>query len=111
MPNNNPLKLEPNHRTDINRYSPKQTNQCDLKHNFNIPIFALHAKGSYYIPLTIDYKTLLPYLQSYDLLEVLPSLHSVVLHPVTINVNFQQRHHNYDLSTKYKTEYISNNWQ
>lgn len=112
---NNSLKMEPTHRNAemLNRYSPImkiQPNPCDLKHNFNVPIFALHAKGSFYIPLTIDYKTLLPFLQSYDLLEVLPSLHNVTLHPVTLNVNFHQRNQ-YDLTNKYTSEYVNNSWQ
>lgn len=76
-----------------------------MKSNFNVPVFVLHAKGSFYVPLTIDYKTLLPYLHNYDLLEVLPSVHNIVLHPVTINVNFQP---SFGVkSANYKSE---NNW-
>ncbi|CAH1974049.1 unnamed protein product [Acanthoscelides obtectus] len=85
---NNQLKIEPAARNDhAQRYSPNIKNPS-LKHNFNVPIFVLHAKGSYYVPLTIDYKTLLPFLQNFDILEVMPTMHNVVLHPVTINVNF-----------------------
>lgn len=77
-------------------------NSIDIKTNFNVPVFVLHAKGSFYVPITIDYKTLLPYLQNYNLMEVFPNL---VLHPVTINVNFQP---NFDLKAhNYKSE---NNW-
>ncbi|KAF7279180.1 hypothetical protein GWI33_007589 [Rhynchophorus ferrugineus] len=53
--------------------------------NFDVPVFVLHTKSSYYVPLTIDYKTLLPFLHTHDLLDAVPA---TVLHPVTINVNF-----------------------
>ncbi|XP_056635784.1 transcription factor cwo isoform X1 [Diorhabda sublineata] len=92
-------KLEPPRTDVIQRYSPN--NKTPDTKNFNVPIFVLHAKGSYYIPLTIDYKTLVPFLQSYDLLEVVP-LH--ILHPVTINVNFTPNINNDG------TKYIVNNW-
>ncbi|XP_074029749.1 transcription factor cwo isoform X1 [Leptinotarsa decemlineata] len=109
--NNNLLKLEPPRNEMLPRYSSPNmkhlSTQSDLKHNFNIPIFVLHAKGSYYVPLTIDYKTLLPFLQNYDILEVMPTMH--VLHPVTINVNFSPNFTN-DVTSKYKNEY-NNNWQ
>ncbi|CAH0555518.1 unnamed protein product [Brassicogethes aeneus] len=72
--------------------------------NFNVPIFALHAKGSYYVPLTIDYKTLMPFLQNFNILEVLQPVHSVVLHPVTISVNFQPSYSS-ELNGKYKSEW------
>lgn len=52
-----------------------------------IPIFALHSKGSYYIPLTIDHNVLSPFLP--ELMHEASSS-SLVLHPVTISVNFQQ---------------------
>ncbi|KAG5870884.1 hypothetical protein JTB14_035752 [Gonioctena quinquepunctata] len=100
--NNNLMKLEPPRNDVLQRYSPNMkhlTSQNELKHNFNIPIFVLHAKGSYYVPLTIDYKTLLPFLHNYDILEVMPTMH--VLHPVTINVNFSPNFAN-DLTNKYK---------
>nr|CAH7729213.1 unnamed protein product [Callosobruchus chinensis] len=84
---NKRLKVEPARSDNAQRYSPNIRNPS-LKHNFNVPIFVLHAKGSYYVPLTIDYKTLLPFLQNFDILEVMPTVHNVVLHPVTINVNF-----------------------
>lgn len=75
--------------------------RMDVKNNFNVPIFVLHAKGSFYVPLTVDYYTLLPFLQNYNLLEMYPNIHDVVLHPVTINVNFHT-----SASMKYKSEYI-----
>lgn len=91
-------------KPNYSRYSPNRVIQVssnnsdnkkvaypkDNKPNFSVPIFVLHAKGSYYIPLTIDYNTLAPYLSNYNILDVVPSLHSMVLHPVTINVNFHQ---------------------
>lgn len=107
---NNP-KLEPPRNEILQRYSPNLKNflQNDLKHNFNVPIFVLHAKGSYYVPLTIDYKTLVPFLQNYDILEVVPTMQNVVLHPVTINVNFLPNYNNDVTNNKYKSEY-TNNW-
>lgn len=67
-----------------------------------VPIFALHSKGSFYIPLTLDAEVLAPYLAAYGCgLDVigLPNGNtssvsgSLVLHPVTISVNFQQANH------------------
>ncbi|UYV69767.1 hypothetical protein LAZ67_7000662 [Cordylochernes scorpioides] len=46
-----------------------------------VPIFALHPKGTYYIPLTIDMALLNPYLHGYE--DPFP-----ILHPVNISVNF-----------------------
>jgi hypothetical protein len=91
-------------RNELRPYSPTARSVMD-KGNFSVPIFVLHAKGSYYIPLTIDYKTLMPYLRNYDILEVVPNMHNVVLHPVTISVNFQPSY----INGKYKSEY-NNNW-
>ncbi|XP_059487559.1 transcription factor cwo isoform X2 [Neocloeon triangulifer] len=48
---------------------------------FGVPVFALHSKGSFYIPLTIDSDMLAPYMKAF-------SEHGQVLHPVTISVNF-----------------------
>ncbi|KAJ8920234.1 hypothetical protein NQ315_011895 [Exocentrus adspersus] len=107
---NNHTKLEPPRNDILQRFSPHIKNflQSDVKHNFNVPIFVLHAKGSYYVPLTIDYKTLLPFLHNYDILEVVPALQNVVLHPVTINVNFLPNYNNEVTSHKYKSEYTNN---
>lgn len=52
-----------------------------------IPIFALHTNGAYYVPLTVQQKTLLPFLTG--LTEKPP--HKATLHPVTISVNFHQQ--------------------
>lgn len=50
-----------------------------------VPIFALHPKGTFYIPLTMDANFLAPYLLGTDEL-------SPVLHPVSICVNFSFCH-------------------
>ncbi|KAF5303842.1 hypothetical protein FQR65_LT08099 [Abscondita terminalis] len=73
--------------------------------NFNIPIFVFHAKGSFYIPLTIDYFTLMPFLQNYNLLESFSNVHDLILHPVSINVSF----HPNCATVKYKSDF-SPNW-
>lgn len=101
--NNN---YEHNH---IYKNNPPQNsiNPVDVKSNFNVPIFVLHAKGSFYVPITIDYKTLLPFLNNYDLMEVLPNVHNIVLHPVTINVNFQPHFTGQKVVNSYKSE---NGW-
>lgn len=54
-----------------------------------IPIFALHSKGSFYIPLTIDHHILAPFFSEINNMDT--NLSSIVLHPVTISVNFQQQ--------------------
>lgn len=46
-----------------------------------IPIFALHPKGTYYIPLSLDAALVTPYVSNFD--ETVPSLH-----PISISVNF-----------------------
>lgn len=52
-----------------------------------VPIFALHSQGRHYLPLTVDYETLVPYLDGIDLIgkncSQMPPCHSV-----TISVNF-----------------------
>uniref|UniRef100_A0A1B6LV34 BHLH domain-containing protein n=1 Tax=Graphocephala atropunctata TaxID=36148 RepID=A0A1B6LV34_9HEMI len=53
-----------------------------------VPIFALHSKCGFYIPLTVDHHVLAPFLP--DLRPLDSDLSSVVLHPVTISVNFHQ---------------------
>ncbi|KDR16323.1 Hairy/enhancer-of-split related with YRPW motif protein 2 [Zootermopsis nevadensis] len=70
--------------------------------SYGVPIFALHSKGSFYVPLTLDAEILAPYLaavgfgpdgngiQNGNTSSVSDS---VVLHPVTISVNFQQTNH------------------
>nr|UQF78879.1 clockwork orange [Gampsocleis gratiosa] len=60
--------------------------------SFGVPIFALHSKGSFYIPLTLDSDMLGPYLA--DLGHDAENHNmSMALHPVTISVNFQYANH------------------
>ncbi|XP_022254968.1 transcription factor cwo-like isoform X1 [Limulus polyphemus] len=47
----------------------------------SIPIFALHPKGAFYVPLTLDSAILAPFFSGLD--DCIP-----VLHPVSISVNF-----------------------
>ena len=65
----------------------------------SVPIFALHPKGAYYIPLSVDYNLIAPYLvvlagQQQQQDEAgggsgqQQGSPAVMLHPVTINVNF-----------------------
>lgn len=54
-----------------------------------VPIFALHAKGSFYVPMNVDYDCLVPFLGPYDLLDAAALQPNISLHPVTISVNFQ----------------------
>ncbi|XP_072155066.1 uncharacterized protein [Bemisia tabaci] len=62
-----------------------------VNNNYSIPIFALHSKGAFYVPLTVDFNTLAPFLneQSIDMMSV--NFSSLILHPVTISVNFCQQ--------------------
>lgn len=56
-----------------------------------VPIFALHAQGRYYVPLTVDYDCLVPYLGNIDLFEKHSPLLTPAappLHAININVNF-----------------------
>jgi hypothetical protein len=70
--------------------------------SYGVPIFALHSKGSFYVPLTLDTEVLAPYLAAVGFGPDGNSIQngntssisgSVVLHPVTISVNFQQTNH------------------
>lgn len=54
-------------------------------HTMGIPIFALHPRGTFYIPLTIDSSLVTPYLSGIE--EISP-----VLHPISICVNFSVSH-------------------
>lgn len=82
-----------------NQYHPEKY-KIEIK-NFNIPIFVFHAKGSFYIPLTVDYFTLLPFLHNYNLMETFPNVQDIVLHPVSINVSF----HSNCTTVKYKSQF------
>jgi hypothetical protein len=48
-----------------------------------VPIFALNAKGSYYVPMSVDLSVIAPFMALYT------EETYTVLHPVTISVNFQ----------------------
>ncbi|XP_031332268.1 transcription factor cwo isoform X2 [Photinus pyralis] len=86
--------LNGNHYPHDNKY------KIEIK-NFNIPIFVYHAKGSFYIPLTVDYFTLLPFLHNYNLMETFANDQDIVLHPVSINVSY----HSNCTTVKYKSHF------
>jgi len=50
----------------------------------SVPIFALHPKGSHYIPLSVSEDVIYPYLHLFDQGSDLP----LMLHPISISVNF-----------------------
>lgn len=50
----------------------------------SVPIFALHPKGSHYIPLSVSEEVIYPYLHLFDQGSDLP----LMLHPISISVNF-----------------------
>merc|ERR1712223_767237 len=50
----------------------------------SVPIFALHPKGSHYIPLSVTEEVIQPYLHLFDQGSELP----LMLHPISISVNF-----------------------
>lgn len=54
------------------------------KERKSVPIFALHPKGSHYIPLSVTEEVIQPYLHLFDQGTELP----LMLHPITISVNF-----------------------
>ncbi|XP_030761607.1 transcription factor cwo isoform X2 [Sitophilus oryzae] len=89
------------HGVPLRRFSDLRTSPF-TGDNFEVPLFALHAKGSYYVPLTIDYKTVLPFLRGGDLLDATPA---PALHPVTISVSFLS----HSKPPRYKYE-CNNNW-
>ncbi len=63
-----------------------------------IPMFALHPRGSFYVPLSVDRSVVDPFLDLFDTRDddddasapAAPAAPApaVMLHPVTINVNF-----------------------
>lgn len=77
-------------------------------HSFAVPIFACHTQG-YYVPLNIDYETLLPFLGTVDLLNKnfnqMPPLH-----PISINVNYAPLKPVANTFVKPKIETVSNGW-
>lgn len=52
----------------------------------SVPIFALHSKGAYYIPLSIDMSAISSHMSLFSGLEDT----STPLHPITISVNFNR---------------------
>ncbi|XP_019766649.2 transcription factor cwo isoform X1 [Dendroctonus ponderosae] len=95
----------------VQRFSPSVITTTPNDTNFNVPIFVLHTKGSYYIPLTIDYKTLMPYLQNYSILDPITQVQNLILHPVTINVNFLPNFNGDLKNNNNKCKYeFNNNW-
>lgn len=72
---------------------PQPSSGLPVKYNSlpDVPIFALHSKGSYYVPLTVDRDTLAPYLNEISVDSHPINLSQVVLHPVTISVNFHHQ--------------------
>ncbi|XP_059611459.1 transcription factor cwo [Phlebotomus argentipes] len=50
-----------------------------------VPIFALHSQGTFYVPLSVDYDALVPYLGHAELLEKNYAPH-VPVHPVNIHI-------------------------
>ncbi|KAG4067919.1 hypothetical protein HA402_010605 [Bradysia odoriphaga] len=79
-------------------------------HSSTVPIFALHAQGRYYVPLNVDYESLLPYLSGSDLFDKqagqMPPLHAI-----NINVNFAYgRSKPISSQSRHKLDNISNGW-
>lgn len=70
------------------KYQQPSSPSPPLSITAGVPIFALHSKGSFYIPLTLDYHLLAPFLAEFHNIDT--NMSTVVLHPVTISVNFQQ---------------------
>uniref|UniRef100_A0A8D8ZUU5 Hairy and enhancer of split-related protein helt n=1 Tax=Cacopsylla melanoneura TaxID=428564 RepID=A0A8D8ZUU5_9HEMI len=68
--------------------------------NHSVAIFALHGDGTFYIPLTVDYASLVPYLGAYSLLRSSRSP-PIALHPVTLSVCFQQNASGYTRHTSH----------
>lgn len=53
-----------------------------------VPIFALHSQSRHYIPLSVDYESLVPYLGGFDLLDKNCNNQMAPCHSININVNF-----------------------
>ncbi|CAH1713984.1 uncharacterized protein LOC114119594 isoform X1 [Aphis gossypii] len=62
----------------------KESSDC-TEDRQEVPIFALHANGSYYIPLTVN-RDIIPPVLDHALTE---NRSSVIVHPISISVNFQ----------------------
>lgn len=66
--------------SSYSRTPDRMSNRSPSPHPVGVPIFALHPKGSFYIPLTVESSLLIPYLAGTD--DLAP-----VLHPISICVN------------------------
>ncbi|XKL62690.1 hypothetical protein PGB90_002523 [Kerria lacca] len=55
-----------------------------------VPIFALHSNGSYYVPLTVDSNLLSPFVTEPSCGYDVHGFSTLLLHPVTISVNFSR---------------------
>ncbi|XP_026810672.1 uncharacterized protein LOC113552153 [Rhopalosiphum maidis] len=62
----------------------KESSDC-TEDRQEVPIFALHANGSYYIPLTVSRDIIPPVLDQ----ALTENRSSVIVHPISISVNFQ----------------------
>jgi len=71
------------HQSRVDHHHHVQTNEYKSEKK-SVPIFALHPKGSHYIPLEVSDEVIKPYLHLFDQGSDLP----LMLHPVTISVNF-----------------------
>ncbi|KAG8188379.1 hypothetical protein JTE90_019284 [Oedothorax gibbosus] len=81
--NHGPSVLKSSHSPGLSTssYTPdRMSNRSPSPHTVGVPIFALHPKGSFYIPLTVESSLLIPYLAGTD--DLAP-----VLHPISICVN------------------------
>ncbi|XP_077285222.1 uncharacterized protein LOC143910568 isoform X2 [Arctopsyche grandis] len=91
-------------KKNYNNHGEKIENKFPKFSGVGVPIFALHAKGSFYVPLNIDYESLIPFLGPYDLLDATCLDTNISLHPVTISVNCQPIHYNKHVSVRTKSE-------
>lgn len=66
------------------KFSQKKSKVMSKRRGRVFPFFALHPKGSHYIPLSVTEEVIQPYLHLFDQGTELP----LMLHPITISVNF-----------------------
>lgn len=84
-----------------------------LEHHQSVPIFALHSHGRHYVPLNIDYETLVPYLGGFDLFDK-NFIQMTPCHSININVNFlppiRNKLNNPLCNGRSKSDNIFNGW-
>uniref|UniRef100_A0A182W162 BHLH domain-containing protein n=1 Tax=Anopheles minimus TaxID=112268 RepID=A0A182W162_9DIPT len=85
------VSLGPNMTPGFAHHHQQQQQHQQQQHHHHssyhpVPIFACHTQG-FYIPLNVDYETLLPYLNGVDLLSK-SFLQMPPLHPISISVNY-----------------------